>query len=105
MVESRKSVHGMDTGALAKHSTFGRRMDVLFGATARNADGRMTQIRRGPSGIKLLLQYLRKINRQTDGILLTVATLKLTQLLEEIQCLCPSQDTDPSSAAPSTASA
>ncbi|KAJ7855078.1 hypothetical protein B0H13DRAFT_2358091 [Mycena leptocephala] len=77
----------MDTGALAKHSTFGRRMDVLFGATARNADGRMTQIRRGPSGIKLLLQYLRKINRQTDGILLTVATLKLTQLLEEIQCL------------------
>ncbi|KAJ7890713.1 hypothetical protein B0H13DRAFT_1887475 [Mycena leptocephala] len=87
MVESRKSVHGMDTGALAKHSTFGRRMDVLFGATARNADGRMTQIRRGPSGIKLLLQYLRKINRQTDGILLTVATLKLTQLLEEIQCL------------------
>ncbi|KAJ7879469.1 hypothetical protein B0H13DRAFT_2346056 [Mycena leptocephala] len=73
----------MDTGALAKHSTFGRRMDVLFGATARNADGRMTQIRRGPSGIKLLLQYLRKINRQTDGILLTVATLKLTQLLRK----------------------
>ncbi|KAJ7757853.1 hypothetical protein B0H14DRAFT_3511801 [Mycena olivaceomarginata] len=47
----------------------------------------MAQIRRGPSGIKLLLQYLRKINWQTDDILLTVATLKLTQLLEEMQCL------------------
>jgi hypothetical protein len=44
----------------------------------------MAQIRRGPSGIKLLLQYLRKINWQTDDILLTVATLKLTQLLEEM---------------------
>jgi hypothetical protein len=42
-------VQGMDTGTGAKLSTFVRRVDVLFGATARDSDGRMTQIPRGSS--------------------------------------------------------
>ncbi|KAJ6574015.1 hypothetical protein B0H10DRAFT_2236803 [Mycena sp. CBHHK59/15] len=68
-------VKGMDTGAAAKSSTFIRRMDILFGSTARDADGRMTQIRRGSSGIPLLIQYLRKIKWKSDGIPLAIATL------------------------------
>jgi hypothetical protein len=39
-------VKGQDTGAVAKSSTFVRWMDLLFGSTTRDSDGRMTQIRR-----------------------------------------------------------
>ncbi|KAJ7181304.1 hypothetical protein C8R43DRAFT_269096 [Mycena crocata] len=81
-------VKGLDTGPAAKSSTFVRRMDVLFGSTARDSDGRMTQIRRGSAGILLVIQYLRKIDWKSDGIPLAIATLKLTQLLEEMQHLC-----------------
>ncbi|KAJ7796689.1 hypothetical protein B0H14DRAFT_3550066 [Mycena olivaceomarginata] len=95
-------VNGMDTGTHGKSSTFIRRMDILFGSTARDPDGRMTQIRRGSSGILLLIQYLRKINWKSDGIPLAVATLKLTQLLEEMQHLCAVIPTSPTTSTPAS---
>ncbi|KAJ6617620.1 hypothetical protein B0H10DRAFT_1948133 [Mycena sp. CBHHK59/15] len=98
---------GMDTSVSAKSSTFIHCMDILFGSTACNPDGQMTQIRRGSSGILLLIQYLRKINWKSNGIPLTVATLKLTQLLEEMQHLCsntvtPTSPTTPTPASPTS---
>lgn len=80
-------VNSMDTGTHAKSSTFIHRMNILFSSAACDPDGRMTQIRRGPLGILLLIQYLRKINWKSDGIPLAVATLKLSQLSEEMQHL------------------
>lgn len=80
-------IKGPDTGALAKSSTFVCRMDLLFGSDARNDDGRFIHIRHGPWGVPLLIQYFRKINWISDGISLATATLKLTQILEEIQIL------------------
>ncbi|KAJ6598551.1 hypothetical protein B0H10DRAFT_1959381 [Mycena sp. CBHHK59/15] len=43
-------VKGQDTGANKVLSTFVRRMDILFGSGARDADGRMTRLERGSSG-------------------------------------------------------
>jgi hypothetical protein len=80
-------VKGLDTGAAAKSSTFVRRMDCLFGSTARDAEGRMTQIQRDSSGIALVVQYWRKIYWKSDGIPLAIATLKLTQVLGKMQRL------------------
>ncbi|KAJ6613867.1 hypothetical protein B0H10DRAFT_2269675 [Mycena sp. CBHHK59/15] len=79
-------VKGQDTGANKVLSTFIRRMDILFGSGARDADGRMTRLERGSSGISLVVQYLRSIDWRTDGIpLLGPATAKLNQLVEEMQ--------------------
>ncbi|KAJ6548392.1 hypothetical protein B0H19DRAFT_188763 [Mycena capillaripes] len=76
------------TGPGANTSTFVRRMDLLFGANVRDADGRMIYVQRGDLGIPLVLQYFRKINWQSDGIPLAPATLKLTQVLKEMRYLC-----------------
>jgi hypothetical protein len=80
-------VQGLDTGAAAKSSTFICRMDLLFGSDTRDDDGRLTNFRRGPWGISYVLQYFRRIDWQSDGISLSAATLKLTQVLEEMQIL------------------
>jgi hypothetical protein len=80
-------INDLDTGAAAKSSTFVRRMDLLFGAGSCDENGRMAHIRRGPRGIPLVIQYFRSINWQEDGISLSIATLKLTQLLDEMTLL------------------
>ncbi|KAJ7727789.1 hypothetical protein B0H14DRAFT_3618729 [Mycena olivaceomarginata] len=80
-------IKGPDTGALAKSSTFVLRMDLLFGSDVRNDDGRFIHIRRGPWSVPLLIQYFRKINWISDRISLATATLKLTQILEEMRIL------------------
>lgn len=80
-------VHGHDTGAAAHASTFVRRMDLLFGVSIRNAEGRMTYVQRGKAGIPLVVEYWRSIDWQADGVPLAPATVKLTQVLNEMQYL------------------
>ncbi|KAJ7475597.1 hypothetical protein B0H11DRAFT_2427266 [Mycena galericulata] len=94
------NVQGLDTGDDAKASTFIRRMDLLFGTGVRDENGRMIHIRRGPWGVPLVIQYFRKIDWQPDGISLVAATLKFTQLLDEMKFLCNGPDHHNSSAIP-----
>ncbi|KAJ6607650.1 hypothetical protein B0H10DRAFT_1956091 [Mycena sp. CBHHK59/15] len=95
-------VKGQDTGSAAKSSTFVRRMDLLFGVGAHDENGRMIHMRRGNWGIKLAVQYFRKIDWDADGIPLAIATLKFTQLLEEMRFLCANTNTEPTDASPSS---
>ncbi|KAJ7659107.1 hypothetical protein DFH06DRAFT_1130673 [Mycena polygramma] len=90
-------VKGQDTGPGKVLSTFVRRMDLLFGSGARDANGRI-KLQRGSSGILLVVQYLRSINWKTDGIpALAPATAKLNQLIEELERTIkpPSANTPP----------
>ncbi|KAJ7893841.1 hypothetical protein B0H14DRAFT_3427135 [Mycena olivaceomarginata] len=79
-------VFGDDSKAPA--DTFTRRMDVLFGTDCRDTEGRFHHVRRGPYGMILFAKYLRTIKWATDGIPLTTAALKLSEVAKEMEVLC-----------------
>jgi hypothetical protein len=62
-------------------------MDVLFGNDCRDANGRFHHVRRGPYGMILFAKYLRTIKWATDGIPLTTAALKLSEVAKEMEVL------------------
>lgn len=61
---------------------FNRRFDILFGEDQRNADGRLSHLRRGALGMDLVIAYLHS-TLQTD-ILWAAAEPKLNRLVDEV---------------------
>ncbi|KAK7017666.1 putative AC transposase, partial [Favolaschia claudopus] len=78
-------VHGMDKNSAS--STFIRRMDILFGHDCRNDDGHFQYISRGEHGMSLVVQYLRSIDWKSAGIPFTVAAVKLTSIVSDMEAL------------------
>ncbi|KAF8164249.1 hypothetical protein K438DRAFT_1984763 [Mycena galopus ATCC 62051] len=77
------------------HGTFIRHMDLLFGMTARNEDGRLINIRRGRWGIEHIVKYLESIDWRTSGIDLLLANVKMTQLRDELNFIIANPNTIP----------
>ncbi|KAJ7787568.1 hypothetical protein B0H14DRAFT_2629217 [Mycena olivaceomarginata] len=99
----RKAPNRIPTTVSDNSNTFTRRMDILFGTDCRDTKGRFHHVRRGPYGMILFAKYLRTIKWATDGIPLTTAALKLSEVAKEMEVLChhPCPPIGPS---PSTAS-
>jgi hypothetical protein len=79
------TVFGIDSDAPAP--TFTRRMDVLFGRDCRDTNGRLHHIRRGPLGMALFVNYLRGIDWSTAAIPFVTASLKLLEIMKEMETL------------------
>ena len=52
---------------------FNRRMDILFGENVRDGNGRLSNLRRGPYGMDLVIEYLLQVMER--GFLLWEAAL------------------------------
>ncbi|KAK6995737.1 putative AC transposase [Favolaschia claudopus] len=78
------NVHGMDK---TEASTFIRRMDILFGNDCRGDDGHFRYISRGKYGMILVVQYLRSLEWKSAGIPFTIAAVKLTSIVSDMETL------------------
>ncbi|KAF8142731.1 hypothetical protein K438DRAFT_2111783 [Mycena galopus ATCC 62051] len=78
-------VHGLDDGSV--QSTFVRRFDFLFAEKSRNADGRLTHVRRGELGMKSVIQYLDFIHWESDPDLCMLAIERLQRIIAELEHL------------------
>ncbi|KAJ7820837.1 hypothetical protein B0H14DRAFT_3472018 [Mycena olivaceomarginata] len=67
-------------------SPFNRGMDVLFGEDCRNADGRLHHVRRGASGMTLIVKYLEQV--EWSAMACDIATIKLDRIIAELEFLC-----------------
>ncbi|KAJ6617743.1 hypothetical protein B0H10DRAFT_1948076 [Mycena sp. CBHHK59/15] len=85
-------------------STFNRRMDILFGEDCRDDNGRLHHVRRGPWGMKLVVQYFRSIKWATGCVPFTMASIKLTRIVTEMEHLCLNAS-DVTASAPQTGQA
>jgi hypothetical protein len=65
---------------------FNRRMDILFGENVRDGNGRLSNLRRGPYGMDLVIEYLLQVTER--GFLLWEAALvKVERIIKEITLL------------------
>ena len=66
--------------------TFNRRMDNLFGAELRDADGRLLNVKQGPFGMDMIIKYLDEAC-QAGNLMWDLALIKLDRLVVELKFL------------------
>ncbi|KAF7324268.1 putative AC transposase [Mycena sanguinolenta] len=79
-------VFGLDKDS--ESSTFTRRMDILFGSDCRNELGHFRYVTRGKHGMGVVIQYLCSIDWKSTDISFTVAAVKLTAIVKDLEVLC-----------------
>ncbi|KAJ7761235.1 hypothetical protein DFH07DRAFT_918427 [Mycena maculata] len=63
-------------------------MDILFGSDCRDEQGHFRYVCRGPHGMDLVVKYLRSIPWVSAGVPFTIAAVKLTTIVTELNVLC-----------------
>jgi hypothetical protein len=66
--------------------TFNRFMDILFGDDVRNSEGRLQNVKRGPHGMDLVVDYITNCAR-AGTLPYDIAILKINRLIEELEIL------------------
>lgn len=69
-------------------TTFNRRMDALFSDELRDsATGRLTNVKRGPLGMGMVLQYFYEVASRQD-LDWELASIKVDRLIDDLRYFC-----------------